>query len=147
MPAIASTSVRLHSEFVRLLFLQAHRETDRFFAASGVQLAQYNCASSTTTVWRSPYSFDRKCEHSRSGCRTTDYFEYIRRTFNVTITHSPIALENLSLINLSIFRYSSPPRNTVYSRRVDLSALAFSLSSHQHSYVSLLYSSRFIVSK
>jgi hypothetical protein len=25
---------------VRLLFLQAHQETDRFFAASGVQLAQ-----------------------------------------------------------------------------------------------------------
>ncbi len=40
MPAIASTSGRLHNEFVRLLFLQAHRETDRFFAASGVQLAQ-----------------------------------------------------------------------------------------------------------
>ena len=40
MPAIASTSGRLHSEFVRLLFLQAHRETDRFLAASGVQLAQ-----------------------------------------------------------------------------------------------------------
>ena len=40
MPAIASTSGRLHSEFVRLLFLQTHRETDRFFAASGVQLAQ-----------------------------------------------------------------------------------------------------------
>ena len=39
MPAIASTSGRLHSEFERLLFLQAHRETDRFFAASGVQLA------------------------------------------------------------------------------------------------------------
>ena len=27
-------------EFVRLLFLQPHRETDRFFAASEVQLAQ-----------------------------------------------------------------------------------------------------------
>ena len=40
MPAVASTSGRLHSEFSRLLFLQAHRETDRFFAASGVQLAQ-----------------------------------------------------------------------------------------------------------
>jgi hypothetical protein len=40
MPAIASTSGRLHSEFVRLLFLQAHRETDSFFAASGVQSAQ-----------------------------------------------------------------------------------------------------------
>ncbi len=38
MPAIASTSDRLHSEFVRILFLQTHRETDRFFAASGVQI-------------------------------------------------------------------------------------------------------------
>jgi hypothetical protein len=40
MPAIPSTSGRLHSEFVCLLFLQAYRETDRFFATSGVQLAQ-----------------------------------------------------------------------------------------------------------
>ena len=31
MPTIASTSGRLHSEFVRLLFLQVHRETNRFF--------------------------------------------------------------------------------------------------------------------
>ena len=31
MSAIASTSGRLHSEFIRLFFLQAHRETDRFF--------------------------------------------------------------------------------------------------------------------
>jgi hypothetical protein len=36
IPAISSLSGRLHSEFVRLLFLQAHRETDRFFDASGV---------------------------------------------------------------------------------------------------------------
>ena len=42
MPAIASTSGRLHCEFVRLLFLQAHRETGRFLAASGVQLARTN---------------------------------------------------------------------------------------------------------
>jgi hypothetical protein len=40
MPAIASTSGRLHSEFVRLLFLQTHRETDRFFVTSGVHLVQ-----------------------------------------------------------------------------------------------------------
>jgi hypothetical protein len=40
MSTIVSTSGRLHNEFIRLLFLQAHRETDRFFAASGVQLAQ-----------------------------------------------------------------------------------------------------------
>ncbi len=37
MAAIPSTSDRLHSEFVRLLFLQSHRKTDRFFPASGVQ--------------------------------------------------------------------------------------------------------------
>ena len=41
MSSIASTSGRLHSEFIRLLFLQDHRETDRFFAASGVQPAQH----------------------------------------------------------------------------------------------------------
>jgi hypothetical protein len=39
-PATPSTSGRLHSEFVRLLFLQDHRETDCFFAASGVQLPE-----------------------------------------------------------------------------------------------------------
>ena len=42
MPAIASTSGRLHSEFVRILFLQAHRETDRFFTPSGVQFPEPN---------------------------------------------------------------------------------------------------------
>ena len=40
MPAIASTSGRLHVEFIRILFLQAHRETDRFFASSGVTSSQ-----------------------------------------------------------------------------------------------------------
>ncbi len=38
IPVLVCTSRRLHSEFVRLLFLQAHRETDLFFATSGVQL-------------------------------------------------------------------------------------------------------------
>ncbi len=67
--------------------------------------------------------------------------------FTITITHSPITLANLSFINLvSIFRCSSPPRNTVNVRRVDLSTLAFSLSSHRHSYISLLFSNSFIVS-
>jgi hypothetical protein len=39
MFVIASTSGMLHSEFVRLSFLQTHRETDRFFTTSGVHLA------------------------------------------------------------------------------------------------------------
>ena len=42
MSVITSTSGRLHSEFVCLLFLQGHRETDRFFTASGVQLPQHH---------------------------------------------------------------------------------------------------------
>jgi hypothetical protein len=33
---------RRDSDFIRLLFLQAHRETDHFFAVSGVQSAQSN---------------------------------------------------------------------------------------------------------
>jgi hypothetical protein len=40
MSSIASTSGRLHSEFIRFLFLQSHRETDRFFTTSGVLSAQ-----------------------------------------------------------------------------------------------------------
>jgi hypothetical protein len=40
MSSIPSTSGRLHSEFVRLLFLQSHRETDLFFSVSGVQFAE-----------------------------------------------------------------------------------------------------------
>ena len=38
--SVANTSDRLHCELVRILFLQSHRETDRFFAASGVDLEQ-----------------------------------------------------------------------------------------------------------
>ena len=40
MTAIVSTSGCLHSELVCLLFLQTHRETDRFFEVSGVQVSQ-----------------------------------------------------------------------------------------------------------
>ncbi len=36
MSVIGSTSGRSHNEFVRLIFLQDHRETDRFYVASGV---------------------------------------------------------------------------------------------------------------
>ena len=42
MTTVVSTSGKLHSEFVRHLFLQVHRETDNFFAASGVQLEEHD---------------------------------------------------------------------------------------------------------
>jgi hypothetical protein len=56
MTAIASISDRLHSEFIRLLFLQAHRETDRFFTTSGVQSAQSNLGSSYFHFRRATFS-------------------------------------------------------------------------------------------
>ena len=34
LPAIVSTSTRMHGEFLRLLFLQAHRETEAHFIAT-----------------------------------------------------------------------------------------------------------------
>ena len=36
LPAIVSTSTRMHGEFLRLLFLQDHRETEAHFTASGM---------------------------------------------------------------------------------------------------------------
>jgi hypothetical protein len=38
LDTISGTSGHLQCEFVGLLFLQVHRETDRFFAVSGLQL-------------------------------------------------------------------------------------------------------------
>ena len=36
LPAITSTSTRMHGEFLRLLFLQARRETEAHFTATGM---------------------------------------------------------------------------------------------------------------
>ena len=44
MPAITSTTSRMHGEFLRLLFLQAHRETAAHFTAIGMP-AQQHCDS------------------------------------------------------------------------------------------------------
>ncbi len=42
LSVVPSTSGRLHSEFVQLLFSQVHWETDRFFEVSRVHLPQSN---------------------------------------------------------------------------------------------------------
>jgi hypothetical protein len=69
MPASASPSGRLNSEFVRLLFSQAHRETDRYFAASRVQLAQPT--SGLFHFLRAAFLLTAQSQsgqHSRQGC-------------------------------------------------------------------------------
>ncbi len=118
MSDIPSTSGRLHSEFVLLLFLQTHRETDRFFTASGVQLPE----------------------------PTSGLFHFRRAVFSSHLKPRVVnILGNLSTINLvSIFRCSSSPHNPVYVRRVDPSPFAFSLSSHRYSYIRLLFTFHFI---
>jgi hypothetical protein len=137
MPTIASTSGRLHSEFVRLLFLQAHRETDRFFAASGVQLAHSN--SGLLHFRRAALSSQLKAKVGSPSPRLQFYVLIFKNTY------SPITLANFSSINLVfIFGCSSSPSNPVYARRVDSSSLVFSLSSHRHSNIGLVYNSRFI---
>ncbi len=95
MPAIASTSGRIHIEFVRHLFLQADRETDCFFEASGVQLAQHKCGQ----------------------------FHYRRAAFS-----SQLKSKIGNILAVPILRCSSPPHNTVYSRRVDHISLYLALA-------------------
>jgi hypothetical protein len=49
LPAIMTTSSRMHGEFLRLLFLQAHRETTAHFNATGLPPQQKR--SDTAYVW------------------------------------------------------------------------------------------------
>jgi hypothetical protein len=65
MPAIASTSGRLHSDFVRLLFLQAHRETrTAFLQFQEFSLRNMTVTSSTTAARRSPQSSNQNAAAS-----------------------------------------------------------------------------------
>jgi hypothetical protein len=141
-------SGRLHSEFVWLLFLQTHRETDRFFSSSGVQFPQHD--RDHFHFHRLDFSWYLK---SKVGLTLTKV-AVLRITFNINGTpitckshtrHSPITLINFSsIILVFIFRCSSSPTNPVYVRRADFSGLVFSLSSHRHSEIGFIFRSRFI---
>jgi hypothetical protein len=62
-----------------------------------------------------------------------------------THPESPITLGNYSFINLVyVFRYYGSSDHLVYTGRVHPSTLAFSLASHRHSNISLLFTSLFI---
>ena len=142
---ISSKSGSLHSELVCRLFLQVHRETDRFFAASGVQLAQ-----STRGFFhylRSAFSSMLKSRVGNILVKTA--------TFLVTLnldgapitskSHTHITYSQSSRLLTSSLSLGVPvPRATVYARRVNSLVLVCSLSSHRHSYIGLIFSSRFI---
>jgi hypothetical protein len=93
IPAIASTSGRLHSEFIRLLFLQVHRETDRFFATSGVQLAQHN--SGLFHFLRSVYSAQLKSKCGNLRSKTADL------RINLNLDGAPITSQSYTNLTLT----------------------------------------------
>jgi hypothetical protein len=88
MTPMVGTSDRLHSEFVRLLFLQAHRETDRFFTASGVQ----------------PAETDRDMFHFRRA----DFSSGIKRKVGLTLGKATTLRINLNLDGAPIASKSHP---------------------------------------
>ncbi len=126
MPAIASTSGRLHGEFIRILFLQAHGETDRFFAASGVLSAQ-----SDGGFFHYRLTAFSSMLKSRVG---NILVKAVAVRINLNLEGAPITSKSHTLV----FRCSSFTTNPVSVRRVDSSFLVFSLSSHRYSYKSSL---------
>jgi hypothetical protein len=129
------------------LFSQAHRETDRVFAASGVQLAQPN--SGLFHFRRAAFSAQLKAKVDSTLAKAAA----LRINLNIdgapitsrTHTH-PSHSQTSRLLTSSLSLGVPVPRATqcVYARSVDSSPLGFSLSSHRHSYIGLVFSSRFI---
>jgi hypothetical protein len=115
---MASTSGRLYSEFIRILFLQAHRETDRFFTTSGVLSAQS----------------DRGFFHS---CHEVFSSMFKSRVVNILVKVATLR------VNLSIDGAPVASKSHTHPSH-DSSFLVFSLSSYRYSYLSLLFSSDFI---
>jgi hypothetical protein len=88
MTAIASTSGRLHSEFIRISFLQAHRETDRFFASSGVLSAQSD---------RGFFHYHRAAFSSMLKSRVGNILAKVAGSrININLDGSPIAFKSLT---------------------------------------------------
>ena len=145
MPAIATTSGRLHSEFIRLLFLQAHRETDRFFAASGVQSAQ-----STSGGF---FHFRRAAFFSNLKSKSGNLLaKAASLRINLNLDGAPITSQShthpshsqTSRLLTSSLSLGVPVPRPTQCRRVNSLVLVCSLSSHRHSYISFVFKSRFI---
>jgi hypothetical protein len=119
MSVVTSTSGRLQREFVRLLFLQSHRETDRFFTVSGVQLVQQN---------RDQFHYRRSafCSILKSKCdRILVKTEALRITLNidgsplVSRSHTHPSRSQMSrLLTLSLSLGVPVPRSTLCMRVV-----------------------------
>ena len=136
MPAIPSTSGVYIVNWCAFYSYRLIGKLTAFFAASGVQLAQ--STSGHFQYKRAAFSSQLKSKVGNILAKAAA----LRITLNIdgapvasrSHTHpTPITLVNYSFINLVyVFRCYSSPRHPVYARRVDPSALAFSLPSHRH---------------
>ena len=143
MSVITSTSGCLHGEFVCLLFLQTHWETDRFLTTLGVHLAQTNFHFHHV-VFSSQFK-------SKVGHILT---KTVSLRINLNIDGTPISFgshthpphsQNSRLLTSSLsLGCSGSPWSPVYVRRVDPSVLAFSLSFHRHLHICTPFNSHFI---
>jgi hypothetical protein len=68
LPAIMSASTRMHGEFLRLLFLQAHRETEAHFTAAGMS-SQNNYQSDSFRFKRAAFSQSLKSKIGRTASK------------------------------------------------------------------------------
>ena len=124
MTAIASTTGHLHCEFVRLLFLQTLRETDRFLTASGVQIVQTNFHFRRAVFSSQLKSKVRNTLVKAAPLRVNlnlDGASITSRTHTHPSHSQTSRLFNSNLV--SICRCSSSPSNPVYARRIDSSTL------------------------
>ena len=125
MPAIASTSGRLHSEFACLVFLQTHWETDHFLAASGVHLAQ-----TTLTYRRTTF-----CSQIKSNliCHIVTKAVALWIMLNIeeepiasrTHTHPSHSQNSRLMINLVYISVRCSSSTCIYARSIDPSVYCF----------------------
>jgi hypothetical protein len=113
IPPMDSTSDRLHSEFVRLLFLQAHRETDRFFTVSGVQ-------------------FPPTHPGGQFHFRRAAFLTQLKRKVGLVLTKASDLRINLNL--------DGAPITSKSHTHPSVNLLVYSLSLHRHSYIGFILS-------
>jgi hypothetical protein len=145
MPAIASTSGRLHGEFTNYYFYRFIGKLTNFLQFQEFSLSNppVDYSNSSTRCSRPPWK-------QKSAVPSRRLQVYVLHSILMghpslqehILTHHTHKHSSINLV--SIFRCSSSPSNPVYERRVDFSDLVFSLSSHRHSYLGFVFDSRFL---
>ena len=124
--------------FIPVRTTSGRTQTDRFFATSGVQFPQHvRDQFHHRAVFSS--QFKSKIDNILAKAATLWITLNIDGAPIASWSHTHPSHSQTSLF--SIYQCSSPPHNPVYARREHPSALVYCLSSHRHSYPSLLFSS------